>query len=46
MEQEQIFKPKPGKSERILRITLYLLVIAVVLLLGTWAAKLYLLAVR
>ena len=42
IEQEPIMTPEPEKSERILKITLYLLVIAIVLLLGAWAAKLFL----
>ena len=37
----KVDKPKPTKTERALRIAFYLLLIAVILLLGAWAAKLF-----
>lgn len=39
-------KTKPNKSERILRVAFIMLVIACILLLGAWLAKLVLIAVR
>lgn len=46
MEIEKVIKPKPNKNERILKITFYILFITIVLLLGAWAAKLFLIVVR
>ena len=43
MEELEI-KP-PNKSEKILRISFWILIIAVILLLGAWAAKLVLLSI-
>ena len=39
-QTEQEAKPKPNKTNRILRVTFFILIISWILLLGAWLAKL------